>query len=249
MTPEGRTIEVDAPHLRKKIMSRTATAESTAEGLADALTRLRGEAPIGNRFYERMAAGRLTLDDVRGLIRVEAKAAAAEITAYSIGGFRHRHEIFMPLSEMAYSAWTKLPAMARALDLSEEHLDGPWKPETFSYPGYLCWTALHYDQADFGMALYADLERYQAGSRQIADGFRTVEFTVPDEVIEYYDSGVPDRLAEKALAFVQEGLDDGGNPVRACNAGRVMEEIVGQYWTAAISAHGPDDAGPDKKPA
>ncbi|RJL23251.1 hypothetical protein [Bailinhaonella thermotolerans] len=213
----------------------TITAGSTARQVAEALDALRARRPLGNPFADHLKAGRVTRDDLRRVLRLEAWAAQAELTAYPLARLRHPDDVFLDLGDMAMGARTRQAAMARAVGLSEEQLlQAPWSTAAFAYPSMMCWVALHHNRAEIGMTIYADLNRYQLGSLEVAERLRAAEPGVPQEFVEYFEAGIPTELCGRALAFAQKGLDAGDDPGRALNTGRIMEECVEQYWRAAV---------------
>ncbi|GAA2612967.1 hypothetical protein SMC26_14395 [Actinomadura fulvescens] len=222
---------------------------NSAAGIAEQLVARRRTAPIGNGLVEHLKAGRPTREDLCWLLRIETLAAEAELSAYGIALYRHRHAIFTDLSAMVHSARAKLPALARIIGLSEEQrMHRPWQATAFSYPAYLCWTALHHSRAETGIAVYADLDRYYSGGLAVAEELRAAGGYAPDELIEYYTDGVPEDLCTKALDFAQDGLDGGDDPGQALAAGRVMEEKVGLYWQAAVPPSSVDQAAGEAGP-
>ncbi|RJL23255.1 hypothetical protein D5H75_33350 [Bailinhaonella thermotolerans] len=199
------------------------------------MVELREKRPISNAFLDTCESGTLTLDHVRRLLQLEMDAVTAEITSYTLGGFRHRHPVFIALNKMAHSARSRLPGMGATVGLDAGQLSRmPSTPDWFSYPAFLCWSALHFSQAEFAIAIYADIDRYYTGANEISRALRQNDLDVPAEITGYYSEAAPPGLCESVLAFAQQGIDRGDDPVRAFKVGRLMEESVGRYWSAAV---------------
>ncbi|WP_242907713.1 hypothetical protein [Actinomadura terrae] len=210
-----------------------------ARALADDLTGNRESARRLDCVYEYIRSGGAAEKRLRDLVRLESSAAGTEVSAYAIGALRYPHAIFQQLSAMAYSAQRKLPAMESSVGLSSiALLTPPWTQESTAYLGLLCWTSLHGSQADFGMAIYADLHRYYHTAARLAEAFGDAPEAIPGDIIDYYSDEAPEGLCEQTLEFVQEGLDKGDDPDRALSVGRLMDECVVLYWKSVLAPRG-----------
>lgn len=212
------------------------SAERNVETLTGKLVELRRRKPIPNLFLERVKSDRFGREDLRTLIRNEALTAEAEIAVYALGATLYRHEVFHDLTAMALGARARLASIRSSADFDEASAeDGTLVPEDFTFPGFLSWAVLHGNRVELGMCLYADVESYGLGSREVARAMETASTAVPEPIVQYYADGVPDHLAAKVLGFVQEGIDRGDDVARAVPLARVMEECVGRYWQSAVA--------------
>ncbi|TDB91182.1 hypothetical protein E1264_02505 [Actinomadura sp. KC216] len=202
-----------------------------ARSLADDLTGNRESDRHLDCVYEHIRCDGATEKRLRDLVRLESSAADTEVTAYALGALRYSHAMSQPLSAMAYSAQRELPAIESSVGLSSTALPAPpWTKESTAYPGLLCWTALHGSQADFGMAIFADLHRYDHTTLRVAEAFAAAPAAIAGEIIEYHADETPDGLSEQVLDFVQEGLDKGDNAPRLSKSAA--------SWTSASSITG-----------
>ncbi|MFC6882220.1 MULTISPECIES: hypothetical protein [Actinomadura] len=200
------------------------------------LVELRRRNPIPNLFLERVKSDRFGREDLRALIRGEIRTAEAEMTVYALGTALHRHEVFQDLNTMAVDARSHLSSIRPLVGIDDESAEnGAVGPDGFACPGFLSWAVLHCNRAELGLVMYADLESYGGGSREIADAMQVASTEVPEQIVRYYADGVPDGLSSKVLGLVQEGIDRGDDVSRAVRLARVMEECVGRYWQAAVA--------------
>ncbi|MFI0424179.1 hypothetical protein [Spongiactinospora sp. 9N601] len=202
------------------------------------LERLRRDAPVPNRFLDRLSGGEPTTDHLRRLVGVTHKCHPAELAAFAAMITRDPHppavRFFGDMLGLIHRARPKLRRVMSALGLAEEELRH-WPPEPAAHQVACVWgrIALLGTQSDAALALYWDMVRYFPESDEMLARLPGTGLDVPEEFTVYYGGGQSDDLERQALQVVEHGLTRGESMDDAVFAARLMEEAIGQYWAAA----------------
>ncbi|MFI6520468.1 hypothetical protein ACIBF1_33300 [Spirillospora sp. NPDC050679] len=214
-----------------------------AGAAVERLHEMAAKQPVSNRFLDRLAAGDLTLENVRGLVGVTHKCHPAEITAFAALMARYptqqNVEFLCDMVVLINRARPKLRRVISALGLEEESLARwPADPLAWQVPhlwGRLSWLG---NRSEAALALYWDMVNYFPESDEMLRRLAAADLQVPEEVFQYYGGGQSDDLERQALLVAEEGLAQGESFENAVFAARQMQEAISAYWHAAARADG-----------
>ncbi|MEV0674996.1 hypothetical protein AB0I60_00595 [Actinosynnema sp. NPDC050436] len=217
------------------------TTHTEAADLAGRLRTLREEHPVGNAVLDKIADGRLSEDDLRGMVLTEIQAHQAELVAYGVGLAKYPHTpattFFTRITDLVAAATPKLRACAHALGLGDADLRRRQPdPTIYAFSGCLSWIAVTGRQASLALALHTDMTVYFPDCLAISAGARESSLTVPDEFYEYYEGTASEDLLALALEVADDGLARGDDPEEAVFSARLLEATIGQFWRAAAGA-------------
>jgi hypothetical protein len=219
-------------------------AQSERSVVADAVERvqlLRTRHPVGNAILDRLRAGNLGMEHLRGLVGVEHQAHQAELAAYGLVMARFPHspaaEFYARLTQLITNAQPKLAECAQALGMTDNELrSSPIGLNGYAFSGTLSWIALTGSQAANGLALHTDMAVYFSGCADLVAGLRDSNLAAPAEFLSYYEGGQSDELVDMATATVGDGIARGDDPDEAVAMARLLEESIGRFWQAAADA-------------
>ncbi|WP_018656866.1 hypothetical protein [Actinomadura flavalba] len=211
-----------------------------ARSLADALSRLRQEAPVAHPLLDLAERGDIEMEHLRRLVGVELRTHRAELATYGTMIARYPHHpttgLYLAVARLVHEAHFKLRDCATALGIPAERI-GEWPSgvDALAFGNYISWLALHGGQADNALALYCDMTVYFPGCTALVERLRDTDLKVPPEFVDYYAGGQSDELERQALEVVQYGLDHGEDGDVAVRRARLLEEHLGRFWTAAAA--------------
>lgn len=158
---------------------------------------------------------------------------------------------FRGVLEGERAAATELPALARALGMSERDLRRfEPEPSGFTYGAFYAWLA---DQGAAGQAVLATAVNFPAWGRacgRISLGLR-LHYGLDREatrILDRFASGTPDD--EKVTEIVQEALDQGVPAEAMERAARLIQSYQRDFWdTLARTLDAPAEADPSRSSA
>ncbi|GAA0673291.1 hypothetical protein GCM10010193_27500 [Kitasatospora atroaurantiaca] len=116
---------------------------------------------------------------------------------------------------------------AAALAAYEPH------PAAQSYPHHLAWLAQFGTRSEIMLALLANFGFWGGYCARMAAALpRHYGLTAAGTAFFTFFSELPPGFEETALAVLQEGLDDGEDPVAALRAARMMQAYEAAFWEA-----------------
>ncbi len=128
-------------------------------------------------------------------------------------------------------------ALARLERFSTSLGAGPHEPQPGcqAYAAYVAWLALNGGRADVALAFLVNLEAWGEACVRMA---RALGGRFDVSFFELF-AEPPSGFAERALAVVEQGLDNGEEPQRARRAARLLQAYELLYWdTLADALHG-----------
>lgn len=139
------------------------------------------------------------------------------------------------LSEMLQgerAAFAALKSFGKALGLSPEKLHATEPlPGAFAYSAYVTWLAAYGTAAEFVGAFLVNLEAWGANCGRISRALQGA-YGLSGQDVAFFDlfAGAPPGFEEQGLAVVEEGLQQGADPVRIRRAARLLQAFELLYW-------------------
>jgi thiaminase len=130
------------------------------------------------------------------------------------------------------SALTALGDLGQALGLSPQRLHAA-EPlaGAFAYSAYVTWLATYGSAAEFVGAFLVNLAAWGENCGRISRALQA-GYGLSGQDVAFFDlfSGAPPGFEEQGLAVVEEGLNQGADPVRIRRAARLLQGFELLYW-------------------
>jgi len=130
------------------------------------------------------------------------------------------------------AALTALWHFGQALGLSREQLHAAEPlPGAFAYSAYVTWLATYGTAAEFVGAFLVNLTAWGENCGRISRALQA-GYGLSGQDVAFFDlfAGTPPGFEEQGLAVVEEGLQQGADPVRIRRAGRLLQGFELLYW-------------------
>jgi pyrroloquinoline quinone (PQQ) biosynthesis protein C len=130
------------------------------------------------------------------------------------------------------AAMEALRAFGQALGLSPERLHAAEPlPGAFAYSAYVTWLATYGTAAEFVGAFLVNLEAWGGNCGRISRALQA-GYGLSRQDVAFFDlfAGAPSGFEEQGLAVVEEGLEQGADPVRIRRAARLLQGFELLYW-------------------
>ena len=130
------------------------------------------------------------------------------------------------------AALTALGDFGQAVGLSQEQLHAAEPlPGAFAYSAYVTWLATYGTAAEFVGAFLVNLTAWGGNCGRISRALKA-GYGLSGQDVAFFDlfASVPPGFEEQGLAVVEEGLNQGADPVRIRRAARLLQEFELLYW-------------------
>jgi pyrroloquinoline quinone (PQQ) biosynthesis protein C len=130
------------------------------------------------------------------------------------------------------AAMEALGAFGKALGQSTEQLHAAEPlPGAFAYTAYVTWLATYGTAADFGGAFLVNLSAWGENCGRISRALKA-GYGLSGQDVAFFDlfASAPPGFEEQGLAVVEEGLEQGADPVRIRRAARLLQGFELLYW-------------------
>ena len=130
------------------------------------------------------------------------------------------------------AALTALGHFGQALGLSWEQLQAAEPlPGAFAYSAYVTWLATYGTAAEFVGAFLVNLTAWGENCGRISRALQA-GYGLSGQDVAFFDlfASAPPGFEEQALAVVEEGLEQGADPVRIRRAARLLQGFELLYW-------------------
>jgi len=130
------------------------------------------------------------------------------------------------------AALTALGHFGQALGLSWEQLQAAEPlPGAFAYSAYVTWLATYGTAAEFVGAFLVNLTAWGENCGRISRALQA-GYGLSGQDVAFFDqfAGAPPGFEEQGLAVVEEGLQQGADPVRIRRAARLLQGFELLYW-------------------
>lgn len=215
-----------------------------AEQLVAEVERLRVSEPVDNPLLTVPADAEQETERLRRLVAVEARAHAAELSAYGTVLSRFPRppvaDLCLTMGRVVHEAGPKLGRVADALGMRDPFsCHHPAAHGAFPFNAALSHAAQAGNQTAFGLAAHTDMAVYYPGCRALVEQLRKRNARVPEEFFAYFDDPGDEQLLDLAVTVVQDGLDRGDDPREAVLHARRVEEAIGEAWRTAAGGTTP----------
>ena len=130
------------------------------------------------------------------------------------------------------AALAALGQFGQALGLSREQLHAAEPlPGAFAYSAYVTWLATYGTAAEFVGAFLVNLTAWGENCGRISRALQA-GYGLSGQDVAFFDlfASAPPGFEEQALAVVEEGLEQGADPVRIRRAARLLQGFELLYW-------------------
>ncbi len=130
------------------------------------------------------------------------------------------------------AAMEALGAFGKALGLTPERLHAAEPlPGAFAYSAYVTWLATYGTAAEFVGAFLVNLEAWGENCGRISRALQA-GYGLSRQDVAFFDlfASAPPGFEEQGLAVVEEGLEQGADPVRIRRAARLLQGFELLYW-------------------
>jgi len=130
------------------------------------------------------------------------------------------------------TALTALGYFGQVLGLSPEQLHAAEPlPGAFAYSAYVNWLATYGTAAEFVGAFLVNLTAWGENCGRISRALQA-GYGISGQDVAFFDlfAGAPPGFEEQGLAVVEEGLQQGADPVRIRRAARMLQGFELLYW-------------------
>ncbi len=130
------------------------------------------------------------------------------------------------------AALEALGTFGRALGLSPEQMRAAEPiPGAFAYSAYVTWLAAYGTVAEFAGAFLVNLEAWGANCGRVGRALRG-NYGLTGQDVAFFDlfAAAPPGFVERGLAVVEEGLEQGVEPVRIRRAARMLQGYELMFW-------------------
>jgi len=130
------------------------------------------------------------------------------------------------------AAFTALGQFGKALGQSWEQLHAAEPlPGAFAYSAYVTWLASYGAAAEFVGAFLVNLTAWGENCGRISRALQA-GYGLSGQDVAFFDlfAGAPPGFEEQGLAVVEEGLQQGADPVRIRRAARLLQGFELLYW-------------------
>jgi pyrroloquinoline quinone (PQQ) biosynthesis protein C len=130
------------------------------------------------------------------------------------------------------AAMEALGAFGKALGQSTEQLHAAEPlPGAFAYTAYVTWLATYGTAAEFVGAFLVNLSAWGENCGRISRALKA-GYGLSGQDVAFFDlfASAPPGFEEQGLAVVEEGLEQGADPVRIRRAARLLQGFELLYW-------------------
>ncbi|MGZ8460053.1 MAG: thiaminase II/PqqC family protein [Candidatus Deferrimicrobiaceae bacterium] len=130
------------------------------------------------------------------------------------------------------AALTALGSFGQAVGLSPEQLHAAEPlPGAFAYSAYVTWLATYGTAAEFVGAFLVNLPAWGGNCGRISRALQA-GYGLSGQDVAFFDlfASAPPGFEEQGLAVVEEGLQQGADPVRIRRAARLLQGFELLYW-------------------
>lgn len=187
---------------------------------------------LSHPFVAGVEEGQLSLLQLRAFAGEQQHIISSDLRSVAELVARGGGELFLNVLEGERAALAALEPFALALGMSSadlEHYEP--RPGAQAYAGYMAWLGSHGSPAEAAAAFLVNFEAWGENCGRLSRALTSRHGLRPEDV-RFLDlfAEPAEGFEAKALAVIQEGLDQGVQPQRIRRAARFLQAYELMYW-------------------